>query len=208
VHRARSSRSKAAGRLGRDGKRGDLPASRRTSSAAVTCRKSDRASHAGAGCTRRWAISDRIFLEHLPRHRDLGHLEGHVPTVADGLGADLDQLLAQAGQRPRLRGLGHRQRPHEVAEVVGKGMKLEADGVGHEGAARQAGPLDRALALFDPLLAGAAVVVEGDDALGRSRQIGNDKADTRVKLTGVPLDLRHEPSGFLPALRLIAKLAK
>ena len=34
-------------------------------------------------------------------------------------------------------------------------MELEADGVGSEGAARQAGPLDRALAFFDVLLAGA-----------------------------------------------------
>jgi hypothetical protein len=48
-------------------------------------------------------------------------------------------------------------------------MKLEADGIGYEGAARQARPLDRALALFDPLFAGAAVVVEGNDALGRPR---------------------------------------
>jgi hypothetical protein len=43
--------------------------------------------------------------KHLPRHRDLGHLERDVATVADDLGADLDQLLAQAGKRPRLRGL-------------------------------------------------------------------------------------------------------
>jgi hypothetical protein len=41
------------------------------------------------------------FREHLPRYRDLGHLEGDVAPVADDLGADLDQLLAQAGQRPR-----------------------------------------------------------------------------------------------------------
>ena len=32
-----------------------------------------------------------------------------------------------------------------VRMVVGKGMKLEADGIGYEGVARQAGPLDRAL---------------------------------------------------------------
>jgi hypothetical protein len=38
------------------------------------------------------------FLEHLPRHRDLGHLERDVPAVADHLGTDLDQLLPQAGQ--------------------------------------------------------------------------------------------------------------
>ena len=39
--------------------------------------------------------------------------------MADDLRTDLDQLLAQADQRPRLRCLWHRQCPHEVAEVVG-----------------------------------------------------------------------------------------
>jgi hypothetical protein len=34
--------------------------------------------------------------KHLPRHRDLGHLERDVAAMADHLGADLDQLLAQA----------------------------------------------------------------------------------------------------------------
>jgi len=55
--------------------------------------------------------------------------------VADDFGPDLDQLLAQTGQRPRLRGLWHRQGSHEIAEIVGQRMKLEADGVGGEGAA-------------------------------------------------------------------------
>jgi hypothetical protein len=32
----------------------------------------------------------------LPWHRDLGHLEGNIPAVAHDLGANLDQLLAQA----------------------------------------------------------------------------------------------------------------
>ena len=62
-------------------------------------------------------------------------MEGEVAAVADDLGADLDQLLAQAGQRPRLRRLGHRQRSHEVAEVVSEHMKLKADGIGGEGTA-------------------------------------------------------------------------
>jgi len=35
--------------------------------------------------------------EHLPWHRDLGHLERDIAAVADDLGADLDELLAQAG---------------------------------------------------------------------------------------------------------------
>jgi hypothetical protein len=43
-------------------------------------------------------MSIRISAEHLPRHRDLGQLENHVAAVAHDLGADLDQLLAQAGQ--------------------------------------------------------------------------------------------------------------
>jgi hypothetical protein len=55
--------------------------------------------------------------------------------VADHLGADLDQLLSQAGQRPRLRGLRHRQRPQEIAEIVGQRVELKADGVGGEGTA-------------------------------------------------------------------------
>jgi hypothetical protein len=33
--------------------------------------------------------------EHQPRHRDLGHLERNVAAVADDLGTDFDQLLAQ-----------------------------------------------------------------------------------------------------------------
>src|SRR4051812_18134835 len=47
-------------------------------------------------------------------HRDFGHLEGHVSAMADDLRPDLDQLLLEAGQRPRLRCLWYRQRPHEV----------------------------------------------------------------------------------------------
>jgi len=84
-------------------------------------------------------------------------------------------------------------------------MELKAHGVGGEGAARQACPFDRALSFLDPLLRRAALIVEGDDTLGWPRQIADDEADPRVKLIGVPLDLRHDPPGFLPALRLIAE---
>jgi len=126
--------------------------------------------------------------------------------VADDLGTDLDQLLAQAGQRPRLRGLRHRQCAHEIAEVVRQGMELEANRIGGEGAARQAGPLDRALALLDPLLGRAALVVERDDALGRPHQVGDNEADARIKLAGVPLDLGHDPARLGPALRLHSAL--
>jgi hypothetical protein len=36
------------------------------------------------------------------RHRYLGHLEHHIAAVAHEPGADLDELLAQRGQRPML----------------------------------------------------------------------------------------------------------
>ena len=47
-------------------------------------------------------------------------------------------------------------------------MKLEPHRVGGERPARQPCPLDRAFALFDPLLACSALVVEGNNALGRA----------------------------------------
>ena len=46
------------------------------------------------------------FSEQSPRHRHLGHLERDVPAMADHLGADLDQLHAQFGDRPTLGILG------------------------------------------------------------------------------------------------------
>jgi hypothetical protein len=62
-------------------------------------------------------MSDKNFPEHLPGHRDLGHPKRNVAAVAHHLGADFDQLLRQAGRRPRFHGLRHRQRPHEIAEM-------------------------------------------------------------------------------------------
>ena len=58
-----------------------------------------------------------------------------MATMADHLGTDLDQFLPQRGQRPMLDLLRQCQRPHEVGEIVGQGMKLKPDGVGGEGAA-------------------------------------------------------------------------
>jgi hypothetical protein len=80
-------------------------------------------------------------------------------------------------------------------------MNPEANRVDGEGAARQAGPLDCALAFFDPLLAVAAVVVEGDDALGRPRQVGDDEADAWAKLAGMPLDPRLREGRLLATTR-------
>jgi len=85
-------------------------------------------------------------------------------------------------------------------------MKLEPHGVGGERAARKPRPLDRSLALFDPLLACAALVVEDDDPLGRARQVGDDEADTRIKLARMPLDFGDHPARLAPASRLIGEI--
>ena len=76
------------------------------------------------------------FLEQSPRHRHLGQLERDVPAMADNFGPDLHQLLSQRGQRPVLHFLRQGQRPHEVRQIVGRGVKLEPNLVIAELAAR------------------------------------------------------------------------
>ena len=69
------------------------------------------------------------FSEQLPRHRNLRQLESDIPAMADNFGPDLHQLFPQRGQRPVFHLLRQGQRPHEVAQIVGQGVKLEPDGV-------------------------------------------------------------------------------
>jgi hypothetical protein len=47
-------------------------------------------------------------------------------------------------------------------------------------------------ALLDPLRCRVALIVEGDDVLGRPRQVADNKAETRVKFLRMPLDLGHD----------------
>jgi hypothetical protein len=42
------------------------------------------------------------------------------------------------------------------------------------------------------------VVVERNETLHRPRQVGDDKADARIKLTWMLLDLGHHSSGLCP----------
>jgi hypothetical protein len=117
-----------------------------------------------------------------------------VATVADDFSADLDQLLAQAGQRPRFSRLRHREGSHEIAEIVGKGMELKADGLGGEGTARQPRPLDRALALFDVLLAGPIGAYQSERSPLRSKNCtscaGASRSDACRSATPTRLKVR------------------
>ncbi len=126
--------------------------------------------------------------------------------MADDLRADLDQLVAQGRHRPFLDRLRRRQRAHEVAKVVGQRVKLKAHGVGGEGTAGKPRPFDWTLALLDPLLAGSALAVEGDNILGLSRHVGDNESDTWIKFARMPLDPGDDPAWLRPASGLIMEI--
>jgi hypothetical protein len=117
--------------------------------------------------------------------------------MAHDLRANLDQLLLEARQRPVFDRLGRRERAEEVAEIVGKRVKLNADSVRGEGAAGKPGLSDRALALLDPLFACAALVVERDDILGRPRYVGYDEAHTWISSPECHSTLATTRRGFV-----------
>ena len=91
--------------------------------------------HVGAtasGGPRRPLIRLRTPANTLRGSAAAGHLEDGVAPMAHEPGAGLDQAFTQAGQRPGLDHLRRRQRPREVGEIVGQGVKLKPDSVGRE----------------------------------------------------------------------------
>ena len=52
----------------------------------------------------------------------------------------------------------------------------------------------------------ASLIVEGDDALGRSRQIGEGEADALIQVARMPLDLGDHAAGLRPASGLVAEV--
>ena len=67
--------------------------------------------------------------EQVSGNGDLRHLEGYIAPVADDLAANLDQFVSQTGQRPVPHGIRQGQGSQEVAEIVGKCVKLESDSI-------------------------------------------------------------------------------
>src|SRR3546814_17212281 len=70
--------------------------------------------------------------EQIEAYGNFGRLERDVVAMSDDLGADLDQLLPDGGQRPMLHLLRPRQAPRKVGEIVGQGMRSEERRVGKE----------------------------------------------------------------------------
>ena len=56
------------------------------------------------------------------------------------------------------------------------------------------------------MFARAALVVEGDNPLGRTAHVGDNESDAGIKLSGVPFDLGDHPARLGPASRLIAEV--
>ena len=72
-----------------------------------------------------WIIPQvRYLLEQALWHGDFRHLERELATMTDHLRTDLHQLFPQRGERPVFHLLRQRKRPHEVAQIVGPGVKL------------------------------------------------------------------------------------
>src|SRR6516225_1124429 len=93
------------------------------------------------------------FVEHLTRHRDLGHLERDVPpwltTLAPSLISFSRKLVSDHGSAA----LGIASVRMKLSQIVGQYVELEAHRVAAKGPARQPRPLDCTLALLDRLLA-------------------------------------------------------
>jgi len=83
-------------------------------------------------------------------------------------------------------------------------VKLEANLVVAELAARQPRPFDSVLAFLDVLLRFASLIVEGHHPLGGARQVGDDEADTGDQFAGMPFDLGHHAPLPVPASSLIS----
>ena len=97
--------------------------------------------------------------EQLAWDRHFGHLERHVLRVLCHLGTDLHQLLPQCCERPVLHATGQRQTAQEIGQVVGQGEQLQANLVVGKAAAGKPSPLERVLALLDPLFGRAPAIV-------------------------------------------------
>ena len=51
------------------------------------------------------------------------------------------------------------------------------------------------------------LATKGNDPLSRAREVGDDKADARIKLALMPLDLGNHPARLRPASGLIAEIS-
>ena len=87
--------------------------------------------------------------------------------------------VGQRRERPMLDARRQCESPQEVSQVVRQHVQLQSHLIGGEVAAAQSSPAHRVLAFLDPLLGGAAAVVEVHHALGAAAEVGHDEPDAR-----------------------------
>src|ERR1017187_9594837 len=126
--------------------------------------------------------------------------------MANDLCPNLDQFLPSRCQGPALDLSRQDQLSKEVPKVVGQDEEMQSDLVVVEFVARQPRPLNRILALLDPLLGGSPLIVKPDDPYCRSDEIRPDEAYPREQLAFVPFDLGDHSTGPVPALRLVGEV--
>jgi hypothetical protein len=91
----------------------------------------------------------------------------------------LRQPLLKAHEGPILDRDGENEPAQQVAEVIGDDAEEQPHLVGPEAVTGEPSPVGRGLALLDPLLGRAALVVEAGDRSIRAGQRGDDEADPR-----------------------------
>jgi hypothetical protein len=118
----------------------------------------------------------------------------------------LDEALLEAGQRPGVDPRRQDEPPPQIPQVVREHAQQQPDLVRPEPMTRESRPVRRLLPLLDPLLGGAALVLEGDDALGRAAHVGDDVANARIKLAWMLLDLGNHPARLAPTSCLVGEV--
>ena len=118
---------------------------------------------------------------------------------------NLDQLGLQGRSRPVLDIARERQPPQEVAQGVRQQEQLKADLIIHEVVAGQPRRVQGVLALFDPLLCRAAVVVKRHHVLRPPAEVGHDEPYAGEQLAVVPFHLGHHSAAGVPTGGLIRK---
>ena len=137
-------------------------------------------------------------LEQPSRNRHLGQQKDQPPRVPHQTASHLDQLDLHAPQQPVLDHLGQTQPAREVPKVVRQDEQRQTHPVGHEPMARQPSPVQRVLALLDPLLGCPSTIVETHHSFGASCHVRDDEAHPREQLSPMPLHLGHHSPCTVP----------
>ena len=142
--------------------------------------------------------SRKDAVEQITRDSHLSKLEGNGSGVTHDPCAGFDQTALQASQRLVGHFIRHISALQEDAEIVGQCVQLKADLVLLLALAGQPRPIDRLLAFLDMLLRRAALIVEDDNPLGGTGEVGYNEADPWIKFTRMPFDLGDNPAGSCP----------